>query len=85
MKAIADIEVGQLQDALAWALRFVEETFGRSPDQIAARPQGVVAFASARILYTDDIDFPAGDRRLYDRLMGEFQSTFDNWMKNRVS
>lgn len=79
MKAIEDIEVGQLREALARALDFVRDKFGRTPDQIAGRPQGAIAAAQAFILNSDDIDFPAGDRRLYDRLQGEFPAAFTEW------
>jgi hypothetical protein len=79
MKAIEDIDVGQLRDALARALDFVRDKYELTPNQIANRPKGAIAFAVAFIVNTDDIDFPAGDRRLYDRMQGEFPAAFTEW------
>lgn len=80
MKAIEAIEVSQLREALTWALDRVRKEFKRTPEQIAAKPQGVISFASARILYTDEMDFPAGDQRLDERLRGEFAAVFTEWV-----
>lgn len=79
MKAIADIEVGQLHQALAWALEFVKKEYGDTPQKILTKPQAVIAFASACILYNDEIDLAAGDSRLDTRLKGEFDAVFADW------
>lgn len=80
---IEEIKLDELRDALAWALDFVHKKFEHDAAKLSLKGRVVVAFAAAHLLAADDIDMPAGDRRLYDRLDDQFQHAFNVWYKDK--
>jgi hypothetical protein len=82
MKSVDDIEQDELRGALVWALDVLHEKYETDAARLALKKDSAVAFAAARLLAAD-IDMPAGDRKIYDRLDAEFQHVFHGWHKDK--